>query len=56
MSVIFIMLPVALVLAGVGVGAFIWAAKRGQFDDLDTPPIRAVFDDDEAPKPDGRDD
>lgn len=53
MSVIFIMLPVALVLAAIGVGAFIWAAKRGQFDDLDTPPIRAVFDDDD-PKPGAR--
>lgn len=45
MSVILIMLPVALLLAALGVGAFIWAAKRGEFDDLDTPAIRAVYDD-----------
>lgn len=47
MSVILIMLPAALVLAGLGVWAFIMAAKKGQFDDLDTPAIRAVFDDDD---------
>ncbi|MEZ6243275.1 MAG: cbb3-type cytochrome oxidase assembly protein CcoS [Phycisphaerales bacterium] len=50
MSVILIMLPVALALAAAGVGAFIWAARRGQFEDLDTPPVRAVFDQ-ETPSP-----
>ena len=51
MSVLLIMLPIALVLAGIGVWAFIAAARSGQFDDLDTPALRAVFDDDETPKP-----
>ncbi len=51
MSVLLIMLPAALVLAGIGVWAFIVAARSGQFDDLDTPALRAVFDDDETPKP-----
>jgi cbb3-type cytochrome oxidase maturation protein len=49
MSVILIMIPGAMVLAALGVWAFINAAKRGQFDDLDTPAIRAVFDDDDQP-------
>ncbi len=49
MSVILIMIPGAMILAGIGVWAFIIAAKRGQFDDLDTPAIRAVFDDDDIP-------
>jgi len=55
MSVILIMIPGAMILAGLGVWAFIVAAKRGQFDDLDTPAIRAVVDDDDAPttKPKG---
>jgi len=30
-------------------------ARSGQFDDLDTPPIRAVFDDDETPRARGED-
>ncbi len=47
MSVLLIMIPAALLLAAIGITAFIIAAKKGQFDDLDTPAIRAVFDDDE---------
>ena len=47
MSVILIMIPAALVLAGLGLAAFIYAAKSGQFGDLDTPALRAVFDDDD---------
>jgi len=45
MSVIMIMLPLALLLAGLFVWAFIRSVSSGQYDDLDTPPIRAVFDD-----------
>lgn len=47
MSVIYLMLPMALVIAGFFVWVFIRSVKGGQFDDLDTPPIRAIFDDDE---------
>tara|TARA_R110002167_G_scaffold363560_1_gene583821 strand:- start:19745 stop:20008 length:264 start_codon:yes stop_codon:yes gene_type:complete len=43
MSVIYLMIPAALLLAALGVGAFIIAAKKGQFDDLDTPALRAVL-------------
>lgn len=46
MSVIYLVLPLALAIVLVAVIAFVWAARRGQYDDLDTPAIRAVFDDD----------
>lgn len=46
MSVIFLVLPLALAIVLVAVVAFVWAARRGQYDDLDTPAIRAIFDDD----------
>lgn len=49
MSVVYLMIPAALLLAGIGVAAFIIATKSGQFDDLDTPALRAIFDDDETP-------
>jgi cbb3-type cytochrome oxidase maturation protein len=50
-SVLLIVLPLALVLAGLGVAAFIWMARTGQLDDLETPAMRVLFDDDEkAPK------
>lgn len=48
MELIFVILPLALALGAVFVGAFVWAARSGQLDDLDTPPGRAVFDDDEG--------
>lgn len=48
MSVIYIVLPIALLLAAVGLAAFIWAVRKGQFDDLDTPAVRMLFDDEEA--------
>lgn len=45
MSVIAIVLPIALVFAGLAVFAFARAVKRGEFDDLDSPPIRMLNDD-----------
>lgn len=47
MSVIFIALPATMMLAIGFVAAFVWAARRGQFDDLDTPAIRITHDDGE---------
>ena len=44
MEVIYIVLPLAIVLAGVALAAFFWAVSRGQYDDLDTPRYRALFD------------
>jgi cbb3-type cytochrome oxidase maturation protein len=49
MSVIYILLPVAGLLAAAAVAAFIWAVKRGQFDDLDTPAVRILHDDEDEP-------
>jgi cbb3-type cytochrome oxidase maturation protein len=45
-SVLFVLLPVALLFAAVAVGVFVWAARAGQFDDLETPSIRILHDDD----------
>jgi cbb3-type cytochrome oxidase maturation protein len=51
MSVMFILLPVALLLAGVALGVFIWAARAGQFDDLETPAMRILHEDVEGERP-----
>ena len=56
MSVIFIVLPVALVVVLVAVVAFLWAARRGQFDDLETPAYRALHDDPPPANPSSPDD
>lgn len=45
MSVIYVALPVALIVAGCAVIAFTLSALRGQFDDLTTPPWRILLDD-----------
>jgi cbb3-type cytochrome oxidase maturation protein len=52
-SVIYVLLPVALGLAAAAVTAYLWAARSGQFDDLETPPLRVLFDD-EPPNGDER--
>jgi cbb3-type cytochrome oxidase maturation protein len=46
MTVLFIVLPLAILMAGLFLGAFILSVRRGQYDDLDTPPLRMLFDDD----------
>ena len=47
MSVIFVVLPLAICIVGVAVGAYVWAARHGQFDDLETPTIRMLNEDEE---------
>jgi cbb3-type cytochrome oxidase maturation protein len=49
---IFVLLPLALLIAAVAAGFFVWAAHSGQFDDLETPPVRILFDD-ETQRPAG---
>jgi cbb3-type cytochrome oxidase maturation protein len=51
MAVIYILLPLAVMLATVALIAFVRAVKAGQFDDLDTPPHRMLHDDDEDEAP-----
>ena len=48
METIFVLLPLALLIAAIAVGFFVWAARTGQFDDLDTPAVRILFDDESA--------
>ena len=45
MTVLYIVLPLALVIAGAAVFAFVWVVRSGQLDDVDTPPRRILFDD-----------
>jgi cbb3-type cytochrome oxidase maturation protein len=44
-SVIFLVLPLALIVVSAAVGAFVWSARSGQFDDLETPAVRVLHDD-----------
>jgi cbb3-type cytochrome oxidase maturation protein len=44
MSVVFLVLPLALLVVGAAVAAFVWSARSGQYDDLDTPAVRMLRD------------
>ncbi|NBC18294.1 MAG: cbb3-type cytochrome oxidase assembly protein CcoS [Bacteroidetes bacterium] len=46
MNILFLLVPLAIVLAGLGAAAFWWAVRNGQFDDVETPAIRMLLDDD----------
>lgn len=45
MNILLLLIPLSLVLLALAVAAFVWAVKRGQFDDLDTPAIDILADD-----------
>jgi cbb3-type cytochrome oxidase maturation protein len=49
MSIVYVLIPLGLVLVGIGLWAFFWAVGSGQFDDLDSPGW-TVLKDDERPK------
>jgi len=45
MSVVYIVLPLALVFVVFALYVFIRAVRAGQFDDMDTPSLRVLHDD-----------
>lgn len=52
MSGLAFLIPVALLLGLAGLGAFFWAIRSGQFEDLDGAALRILIDDE---KEDGAD-
>lgn len=51
MSALLYLIPIAVLLGLVGLGAFLWALKNGQFDDLDGAAHRVLFDDEPPESP-----
>jgi cbb3-type cytochrome oxidase maturation protein len=45
MNGLMILIPIALLLGLVGLVAFLWALRSGQFDDLDGAAVRILGDD-----------
>lgn len=54
MSVLYLLIPLALLFAAGAIAAFAWSARRGQFDDLETPPVRILLDDEEGAESEAR--
>lgn len=48
MSALLVLVPISVLLLGVAIWAFFWATDSGQFDDLDTPGLAALEDDEPA--------
>ena len=53
MSVIYLLVLLGLLIVGAAVAAFVWSVRRGDMDDLETPAVRILFDDD-APRHDSK--
>ena len=51
MTILLYLIPAALALGGLGLIAFLWSLRAGQYDDLDGAAQRILFEDD-APLPD----
>lgn len=47
MSVLLYLIPIALLLGLLGLGAFLWTMKSGQYDDLDGAAHRILLDDED---------
>ena len=49
MEILPLLIGISVVVAIAVAGVFVWAVRSGQFDDLDTPAVRILTDDDESP-------
>jgi cbb3-type cytochrome oxidase maturation protein len=49
MNSLLLLIPLAIILGLIGLGAFLWALRAGQFDDLDGAAHRILLDDEPGP-------
>ena len=52
MSMLYVLIPLAVILLAFAVWALVWAIRTGQFDDLESHGWSVVLDDDQRPPPD----
>lgn len=51
MTIVAYLIPIAIFLGVLGLTAFIWSVRSGQFDDLEGAAHRILIDDDDRPAP-----
>ena len=56
MSMLYVLIPLAVILLGFAVWALVWAIRTGQFDDLESHAWSVVLDDDQKPPGDPEED
>lgn len=54
MSIIYVLIPIAVLLTAVGIYLFFWAVKTEQFDDLEKQGMSILFDDEAESQPDAQ--
>lgn len=50
MSIIYVLIPIAIIIVALAVVIFFWAVKSNQFEDLDRQGYSILFDDDLSPE------
>ena len=51
MNMLIYLIPVALAFGVLALGAFLWAMRNGQYEDLDGAAVRALLDDPDEHRP-----
>ncbi len=46
MSIIYVLIPLAIIIVGIAIAVFFWAVRSNQFEDLDRQGYSILFDDD----------
>jgi cbb3-type cytochrome oxidase maturation protein len=54
MNILYLLIPLGLLLVGIGIAVFFWAVRSGQYDDLESPAMSVVMDDDTKPAAENR--
>ena len=47
MSLFLVLVPISILMGAVGLGAFLWSMKDGQYEDLDGAAVRVLIDDED---------
>ncbi|MFP3873047.1 MAG: cbb3-type cytochrome oxidase assembly protein CcoS [Thiohalophilus sp.] len=47
MEILYLLIPIAVIVLAVAIGALVWAVRSGQFEDLEGPAHRILMDDDD---------
>jgi cbb3-type cytochrome oxidase maturation protein len=50
MNIMIVLVPGALILGAMGLGAFLWSLRAGQYEDLDGAAHRVLIDDEDEPR------
>jgi cbb3-type cytochrome oxidase maturation protein len=49
MNILYLLIPLGLVMLALSLWGFFWAVRQGQFDDLESPAMKILLDDETRP-------